>query len=168
MSDAIETIDAGRIEILSEFSVEYENDEEILAPHLAVIKKVFIGTLDNMVVFSSSAANGKRTPDMAMDRANFWLLVGMLDKALKGDFDGNAEESLYVERGADKLGVGLNSNFPHGLTAPFERVYLINLRPLFLNEGDSLDQGYAGLKLPRKSAERLYAEMRKLTAEKMI
>jgi len=165
MSEAVETIDASRMEILSEFPVEYENDEETLAPHLSSVKKVFIGALNDFIVFASSAANGQATPDLALDKNNLSLLTELLGKALKGDFDG---ESLYVESGADKLSVGVNSNFPHTLTAPFERIYLINLRPIFLNEGDSLDQGYAGLKLPPKSAARLCEEMKKLIAEKKI
>src|SRR5207237_4377661 len=117
----------------------------------------------------SSAQNGKRTPDLAVDKSNFPRLIEMLDKALKGDFDNvNGEESLYVESGKDKLGVGVNSNFPHSQTAPFERIYLINLRPVFFNAGDSLDQGYAGLKLPRKSAARLFDVMKKLIEERKI
>ncbi|HEY0429749.1 MAG TPA: hypothetical protein VGC76_18345 [Pyrinomonadaceae bacterium] len=165
MSDAIETIDASRMEILSEFAVEYVGDEETLAPHLSSVKKVFIGKLDGLAVLSSSAANGQMTPDLALDKSNFSLLAEMLDKTLKGDF---TEESLYVENGEDKLGVGVNSNFPHTLTAPFERIYLINLRPIFLNEGDRLDQGYAGLKLPPQSAARLCEEMKNLIAENRI
>jgi hypothetical protein len=168
MSDSIETIDRSRIEILSEFAVEYENDEETLAAHLATIKRVFIGSLDDFAVLASSAANGQMTPDLALDKSNFTVLTEMLDKCLKADFEGENGESLYVEAGADKLGVGINSNFPHTLTAPFERVYLINLRPIFLNEGDSLDQGYAGLKVPLKSALQLLAEMKNLLAEKRI
>jgi len=153
------------MEVLSEFPVEYENDEETLAPHLSSLKKVFIGSLNGFAVFASSAANGRITPDLAFDKGNFSVLTGMLDKALKGDFEGG---NLYVESGADKLSVGVNGNFPHTLTAPFERIYLINLRPIFLNEGDSLDQGYAGLKLPPKSAARLCEEMKNLIADKKI
>jgi len=165
MSDAFETIDAKKMEILSEFPVEYENEEETLAPHLASLKKVFIGSLNGFAVLASSAANGQITPDLAFDKGNFPVLTEMLVKTLKGDFDG---ESLSVESGADKLSVGVNSNFPHTLTAPFERIYLINLRPVFLNEGDSLDQGYGGLKLPPKSAARLCEEMKNLISEKKI
>jgi hypothetical protein len=165
MSDAVETIDVSRMKVLSEFPVEYENDEETLAPHLSSLKKVFIGSLNGFAVLSSSAANGQITPDLAFDKGNVSVLTGMLEKALKSDFEG---ESLYVESGADKLSVGVNSNFPHTLTAPFERIYLINLRPIFLNEGDSLDQGYAGLKLPPKSAARLCKEMKNLIADKKI
>lgn len=165
MSKAVETIDASRMEVLSEFTVEYENGEKISAPHLSSLKKVFIGSLNGYAVLSSSAANGQITPDLAFDKGNFPVLTEMLDKCLKGDFDG---ESLNVESGADKLSVGVNSNFPHTLTAPFERIYLLNLRPIFLNEGDSLDQGYAGLKLPPKSAARLCEEMKNLLAEKKI
>jgi hypothetical protein len=165
MSDAVETIDASRIEILSEFAVEYENDEETLAPHLSSLKKVFIGKLNGFAVLASSAANGQMSPDLALDKSNFSLLSELLDKCLKGDF---AEDGLYVQSGADKLGVGVNSNFPHTLTAPFERIYLINLRPIFLNEGDKLDQSYAGLKLPPKSAARLYKEIQNLIAENGI
>ena len=165
MSDAVETIDASRIEILSEFPVEYRGEEETLAPHLSSVKKVFIGSLDDLIVFSSSAADGQATPDLALDKSNLSLLAEMLGKTLKSD---SAEESLYVESGADKLGVGVNSNFPHTLTAPYERVYLINLRPIFLNEGDKLDQGYAGLKLPPPGAERLCREMKNLLAENRI
>jgi hypothetical protein len=165
MSDAVTTIDASRMEILSEFAVEYAGDEETLAPHLSSVKRVYIGSLDDLVVFSTSAANGRATPDLAMDKSNFSLLSEMLDRTLKGDL---TEESLYVESGEDKLGVGVNSNFPHTLTAPFERIYLINLRPILLNEGDKLDQGYAGLKLPPKSAARLSEEMKNLLAENRI
>jgi hypothetical protein len=168
MSDAVEKIDASEMEILCEFPVEYDNDEEILAPHLASVKKVFIGGLDGLAVLSSSAPNAQMTPDLAFDKTNFSLLTEMLGKALKGDFAGQSEEGLYVESGRDKLGVGVNSNFPHSLTAPFERIYLINLRPIFLNEGDKLDQGYAGLKLPPKSAARLFEEMKNLIAQKRI
>jgi hypothetical protein len=165
MSDAVKTIDAGRMTILTEFPVEYAADEETLAPHLAAVRRVFIGSLDDLVVFSSSAPNGQATPDLAMDKSNFSLLTELLDKCLKGDL---TEDGFYVESGEDKLGVGVNSNFPHTLTAPFERVYLINLRPIFLNEGDRLDQGYAGLKLPPESAARLCEEMKNLLAEKKI
>jgi hypothetical protein len=165
MSDAVETIDASRMEVLSEFPVEYTGDEEMLAPHLAVVKKVFIGKLDGLAVLASSAADGQMTPDLALDKNNFQVLSGMLDKFLKGD---STEEGLYVESGADKLGVGINSNFPHTLTAPFERVYLINLRPIFFNGEDALDQSYAGLKLPPQSAERLCREMLNLLAENKI
>ena len=173
MSDAdatVETIDAGRIEILSELPVEYEASEETLAPHLASIRRVFIGVVDDFAVFSSSSAGGRMTPDLALDKSNFSLLTELLEKCLKNDFGGasGAEESLYVERGKDKLGAGVNRNFPHTLTAPLERIYLINLRPIFLNEGDTLDQGYAGLKLPRTSAARLAEEMKKLIAESRI
>lgn len=165
MSEAVETIDASRMEVLSEFPVEYENDEQTLAPHLSAVKKVFIGALNDFAVLSSSAGNGEATPDLAFDKGNFPVLTEMLDKVLKGDFEG---ESLSVESGADKLSVGVNSNFPHTLTAPFERIYLLNLRPVFFNEGDGLDQSYAGLKLPPKSAARLCDEMKKLIAEKKI
>ncbi len=165
MSEAVETVDARRMEVLSEFPVEYDNDEETLAPHLSSLKKVFVGKLNGFAVLSSSAANGQMTPDLAMDKSNFSVLTEMLEKTLKGD---SAEESLNVESGADKLSVGVNSNFPHTLTAPLERIYLLNLRPIFLNEGDSLDQGYAGLKLPPKSAARLCEVMKKLIAEKKI
>ncbi|MET0753130.1 MAG: hypothetical protein ABWZ66_07145, partial [Pyrinomonadaceae bacterium] len=164
-SEAVEKIDASRMEVLSEFPVEYDNDEETLTPHLASLKKVFVGKLNGFAVLSSSASIGQMTPDVAFDKGNFPVLTEMLDKALKGDFDG---ESLSVESGADKLSVGVNRNFPHTSTAPLERIYLINLRPVFLNEGDSLDQGYAGLKLPSKSAARLCEEMKKLLAEKKI
>lgn len=163
MGDAYETIDAGRMEILREFPVEYMGEEETLVPHLSTVKRVFIGSLDDLIVFASSGGNDQPTPDLAMDKNNFTLLTEMLEKCLSG---GRADENQYVESGADKLGVGVNNNFPQTLTAPFERVYLINLRPIFLKEGDSLDQGYAGLKLPPQGAVRLCAEMKNLLAER--
>lgn len=168
MNEEAEKIDSSQMSILSEISVDYENEEEILVPHLSAIKKVYIGVLDNLAIFSSSSKNGVISADLAFEKSNFGLLTNLLEKVLKREFDEQNSESLYRENGKDKLGAGVNSNFPHNLTATFERIYLINLRPLILNINDNLDQGYSGLKLPRKSAQLLLEEMKKLiTANKI-
>ena len=162
MNSSAETIDIGRMRILSEFPVRYENDEDRLIPHLANIEKCLIGALGNLIILAVLVrGNGNLSFQVAFEKENIPIVAGKILEAINNPDETNPE---IIEKGQDKLMIGVQSNFPHNLLAPFSRIFIKNLRPV-VNQGQNLDQSYWDLSLPVKSAQILSNELNSLTVE---
>jgi hypothetical protein len=167
MDEEIEIIDLDQMRILREFPLAYENDEEKLVPHLANFESCAVGVLENLVVLTvKTKGNEERSFQVAFDRENAATVAARLKEVLKNSAETEIENEI-IERGADKLLIGIRSNFPHNLLAPYVRAFIKNLRAIAAR-GQNLDQRYWDLSLPPKAAEKLAEELENLINEQKI
>jgi hypothetical protein len=167
MDEEIEIIDLDEMRVLREFPIEYENDEEKLVPHLANVETCAVGVLKNLIVLTvKTKGNEERSFQVAFDKQNAETVAARLKEVLKNSAETNIENEI-IERGADRLLIGMRSNFPHNLLAPYVRAFIKNLRPVAAN-GQNLDQRYWDLSLPPKAAEKLTEELENLIDEQKI
>lgn len=160
MDEEIEIVDSGAMRTLSQFAVEYDDDEQTLSPEFTNIAECFIKTNDVFVVI---ATNSKGSPEpvgnIAFERGNLALVAKNLGDVLAGKLRETGADSLKFESGADEMIFSADSVFPLNQPLPRERVTISNLREMEL---DGLE--FMQLALPIRAAERLFEELKKLTA----
>jgi hypothetical protein len=167
MDEEIEIIDLDHMRVLREFPLMYENDEEKLVPHLANIESCAVGVLENLIVLTvRTKGNEERSFQVGFERENSETVAARLKDVLKNSAGTDVENEI-IERGADRLLIGIRSNFPHNLLAPYVRAFIKNLRPVAAR-GQNLDQRYWDLSLPPRAAEKLAEELENLIQEQEI
>ncbi|HEX9959396.1 MAG TPA: hypothetical protein VGB00_00520 [Pyrinomonadaceae bacterium] len=167
MDEEIEIIDLNEMRVLREFPLMYENDEEKLVPHLANVESCAVGVLKNLVVLTvRTKGNEERSFQIAFDRQNAETVAAKLKDVLKNSAETGVENEI-TERGADSLLIGIRSNFPHNLLAPYVRAFIKNLRAVAAR-GQNLDQRYWDLSLPPRAAQKLAEELENLIEEQKI
>ena len=159
MDEEIEMVDSGSMRILSEFAVEYDEDERLLSPDFTNLAECFIKTDDDWIVI---ATNSKGSPEavgnVAFEGGNVALVAENLSDVLSGKLREEGTDSLKFERGGDEMVFSADSVFPLNQPVPRERVTISNLRELEL---DGLE--FMQLALPVKAAEKLCEELKKLS-----
>ena len=160
MDEEIEIVDSSAMRILSEFAVEYDEEERLLSPDFTNIAECFIKTDDELIVI---ATNSKGSPEavgnIAFERGNLALVAENLSDVLAGKLRETGEDSLKFKSGADEMVFSADSVFPLNQPLPRERVTISNLREMEL---DGLE--FLQLALPIKAAEKLCEELKKLSA----
>ncbi len=158
MSEEPEIIDSSKMEVLSEFPLEYENDEEITKAESTAAVNLYIGVMGNDVAISSLSRNTHETRgDLVVEKQNILFIAESINKLL--DKEKPWEESINKENGKDKLLIYYSSSWANNLPAPFERIVVRNRRNYVL---DRLEAMFLGLELPPKMAQRLADEITKL------
>lgn len=159
MSEEIETVDSGAMRILSEFAVEYDEDENLLSPDFTNLAECFIKTGGDWIVI---ATNSKGSPEavgnVAFESQNIAFVAEKLSDVLSGKLREDGTDSLKFARGGDEMVFSADSVFPLNQPVPRERVSISNLRELEL---DGLE--FMQLALPIKAAEKLCEELKKLS-----
>ena len=159
MDEEIEIVDSSAMRILSEFAVEYDEDEQLLSPDFTNIAECFIKTGGDWIVI---ATNSKGSPEavgnIAFEMQNLALVAENLGDVLAGKLRDEARDSLTFKSGGDEIVVSADSVLPLNQLVPRERVTISNLREMEL---DGLE--FMQLALPVKAAERLHKEFKKLS-----
>lgn len=159
MDEEIEIVDSGAMENVSEFVVEYDDEEQLLSPDFTNIAECFIKTGDGWIVI---ATNSKGSPEavgnIAFEIQNLALVAENLGDVLAGKLRDEAKDNLKFKSGGDEIIFSADTVFPLNQLIPRERVTISNLRELEL---DGLE--FMQLALPIKAAERLYEELKKLS-----
>lgn len=157
MAEAAEKIDSSQMKILSEFSVEYENDEEITKPDSAEKKKVFLCSLDeNVIVAYQSRITGRIVSVIVFEKDNAFEVGKTINKIL--DSREPWSEPAEIEEGKDKILITYSSSWAHNLPAPLERINVYNRRNYELDELRAQDMW---LSLPPKMAKKFADEIEK-------
>lgn len=163
MNDEAEIIDSSKMEILSEFSIEYD-EEEIASPSSTNGKNCFIKTSDGWVVFAAnSKGSDEATGEVAFEQGSFKQLSQELEAVLSGKLYEEKLDALTFQNGKDKMIISATSNLPLNQFAWVNRVNISNLREIEL---DGIE--YGELSLPVKAARKLHQEMKRLIAEEKI
>lgn len=156
MTEDIEKFDSSELNILSEFPIEYDNDEEITVPHNAEKSHVLLGTLDE------SAALGyrwKKTNEAVVsvifEKSNIQLIADGIEKLLNEKEPWNAP--LEFDGGRDRILITYSSSWAHNLPAPLERVNVYNHGSYEL---DGLRAQDVWFSVPPKAANQLAQEIR--------
>ncbi len=158
MNEEPEIIDSSKMEILSEFPLEYENDEEITKAESTARVNLYIGVMENDVVISSLSRNTHEIRgDLVVEKQNILFVAESINKLL--DKEKPWEESIKKESEKDDLLIYYSSSWANNLPAPFERIVVRNRRNYVL---DRLEAMFLGLELPPKMAQRLADEITKL------
>ncbi len=163
MNEEMEIVDSSKMEILSEFSVEYD-DEEIESPSSTNIKNCFIKSGGEWIVFAAnSKGSDEAVGDVAFERSSFKQLSRELEAVLSGKLYKEKLDALEFENGRDQMIVSATSNLPLNQFAWVNRVNISNLRQIELD-----DLEYGSFSLPVKAAQKLSREMNRLIAEGKI
>lgn len=158
MDETAEIIDSSQMNVLSEFSLEYENDEEITKAESTTRVKLYLGTLKDDVIISSLSRNTQEMQgDLVVEKQNIRFVGESINELLKKEKPW--EESIKEESGKDKILITYSSSWAHNLPAPFERINVYNRRNYEL---DGLRSRDWWLTLPPKMAQRLADEITKL------
>lgn len=158
MNQETEIINSSRMTVLSEFPVEYENDEQITKPEDAEKADLYICSLDeNIVVAYRSAKTGRRISELVFEKTNVSAVAGSVDKLLETENPWDAP--LEIESGRDKILITYSSSWAGNLPAPLERINVYNRRDYELDDLRARD---VWLSLPPKTARRFAVEMTKL------
>jgi hypothetical protein len=158
MNEEPEIIDSSKMEVLSEFPLEYENDEEITKAESTAGIKLYVGIMENDVIISSLSRNTHEVRgDLVVEKQNILFVAESIKELLNRDKPW--EESIKKESGKDKLLIYYSSSWAHNLPAPFERVVVRNRRNYVV---DRLESTFLGLELPPKMAQRFADEITKL------
>lgn len=158
MNDEVEIIDSSKIEILSEFPLEYESDEEITKAEGTAGIKLYVGIRENDVIISSLSRNTHEVRgDLVVEKQNILFVAESMKELLNRDKPW--EESIKKESGKDKLLIYYSSSWAHNLPAPFERINIENKRNYELDDLRSRDWW---LILPPRMAQRFADEITKL------
>ncbi|MDQ3323974.1 MAG: hypothetical protein M3525_16290 [Acidobacteriota bacterium] len=146
------------MEVLSEFPLEYDNDEEITKSESTSRIKTYIGIIENNVIISSLSRNtGEITGDLVVEKRNIVFIADSINELLNREKPW--EESIKAESGKDKLLIYYSSSWANNLPAPFERVNIENKRNYELDNLRSRDWW---LILPPRMAQKLADEIAKL------
>lgn len=160
MDEEIEIVDSGAMKVLSEFAVEYDEEEQVLSPDFTNIAECFIKADEKWIVVATNSKGSRdAVGNIAFERGNLALVAENLGGVLAGKLRETGAESLKFESGADEMIFSADSVFPLNQLVPRERVTISNLRELEL---DGLE--FMQLALPEKAAEKLFEELKKLTA----
>ena len=163
MNEEPEIVDSTNMEILSEFSVEYD-DEEIASPSSTNIKKCFIKAFDGWVVFATNSKGlDEAIGNVAFERGSFIQLSQELEAVLSGKLYEEKLDALTFQNGKDEMIISATSNLPLNQFAWMNRVNISNLRQIELDEIE-----YGELSLPVKAVRKLHQEMKRLIAEGKI
>lgn len=158
MNEETEIIDSSKMEVLSEFPLEYENDEEITKAESTARIKLYIGIMENNVVISSLSRNTQEIRgDLVVEKQNILFVAESINKLL--DKEKPWVEVIKKESGEDKLLIYYSSSWANNLPAPFERVNTENKRKYKL---DGLRSQILDLDLPPRMAQKLANEITKL------
>ena len=158
MNEEPEIIDSSKMEVLSEFPLEYENDEEITKAESTSRIKTYVGVIGNNVIISSLSKNTHEiTGDLVVEKRNIMFIAESINELL--DREKAWEESIKKESGKDKLLIYYSSSWANNLPAPFERINIENKRNYELDDLRSRDWW---LILPPRMAQRLADEITKL------
>ncbi|HXH70519.1 MAG TPA: hypothetical protein VNI60_09335 [Pyrinomonadaceae bacterium] len=163
MSEEIEIIDSTNMEILSEFPVEYDEDE-LKSPSSTNIKNYFIKASDRWIVFTAnSKGSDEAVGDVAFERSSFKQLSQELEAVLAGKLYEEKLDALIFENGRDKMIISATRNLPLNQFAWVNRVNVSNLREIELDEIE-----YGSLSLPVEAARKLHREMQRLISKGKI
>ncbi len=158
MNDEAEIIDSSKMEVLSEFPLEYENNEEITKAESTEGIKLYIGMLKNDVIISSlSRINNEVRGDLVVEKQNIVFIAESINRLL--DKEKPWTEPIEYENGKDDLLIYYLSSWAHNLPAPFERIVVRNRRNYIL---DRLRSIIIGIELPPRMAQRFADEITKL------
>lgn len=162
MDEEFEIVDSSAMRILSEFAVEYDDEEQNLSPDFTNLAECFIKTDDVFIVI---ATNSKGSPEaignVAFEIQNTVAVAENLSAVLAGTLSETGEDSLTFKSGADDLVFSADSVFPLNQPLPRERVTISNLREMEL---DGLE--FLQLALPVKAVERLCEELKMIDTKK--
>lgn len=160
MDEEPEIIDSTNMEILSEFLIEYD-EEEISSPSSTNGKNCFIKASDGWIVFAAnSKGSDEAIGEVAFERASFKQLSQELEAVLSGKLYKEKLDALTFQNGKDEMIISATSNLPLNQFAWVNRVNISNLRQIELDEIE-----YGELSFPVKAARRLHQEMKRLIAE---
>jgi hypothetical protein len=158
MSQQIENIDSKRARTISEFLLEYENDEEITKPDAAQRARLFIGVLDDDVIVSSQSRNtGEIWGNIAIEKRNINFVAESIEKLLGAEKPW--ETPIEYENGKDRLLIYYGSSWAHNLPAPFERINVRNRRNYEMDGLRSID---VEMELPPRMAQKFAEQIKKL------
>ncbi len=83
MNEEPEIIDSSRMEVLSEFPLEYENDEEITKAESTARVKLYIGIMENDVIISSLSRNTHEIRgDLVVEKQNILFVAKSINEFL--------------------------------------------------------------------------------------
>ncbi len=158
MNKEPEIIDSNQMKVLSNFPIEYENDEEITKPESAEKAELSICSLDkNIIIAYRSKKSGRLISEIIFDKQNILLVAKNVDKLLSEEKPW--DKPIEFENGKDKLLITYSSSWAHNLPAPFERINIYNRRNYEL---DNLQSRDIWLSLPPEMAQRFADEITKL------
>lgn len=159
-NEELEIVDSTSMEILSEFAVEYDQ-EELDSPSSTNIKSCFIKASGEWVVLAtSSKGSGVAMGDVAFGRGAFKQLSQELEAVLGGKLHREKLDALTFSSGRDEMIVSATSSLPLNQLAWVNRINIANLREIELDE-----VGYGELSLPVEAAKKLHQEMQRLVGE---
>ncbi|MDQ3323397.1 MAG: hypothetical protein M3525_13350, partial [Acidobacteriota bacterium] len=137
MNEEAEIIDSSKMEILSEFPLEYENDEEITKAESTARTKLYIGTIGSDVIISSLSRNTNEIRgDLVVEKQNIVFVGESINELLNREKPW--EESIKKESGKDKLLIYYSSSWANNLPAPFERIVVRNRRNYVLDRLEAM------------------------------
>jgi len=132
MNEEPEIIDSSRMEVLSEFPLEYENDEEITKAESTAGIKLYVGIMENDVIISSLSRNTHEVRgDLVVEKQNILFVAESIKELL--DKEKPWTEPIEYENGKDDLLIYYSSSWAHNLPAPFERIVIRNRRNYVLD-----------------------------------
>lgn len=158
MTENVEKFDTSRMEILSEFPVKYDNDEEITKPQDSDKAKIYIASLnENVVIAYQSRKTGRIVSDIVFEKDSILSVGKGVNEVLEKDEPW--KEPVEYEKGRDNVLITYSSSFGHDVVAPLERVNVYNRRNYEL---DGLRAQDMWLSLPPRMAKKLADETEKL------
>ncbi len=83
MSEEPEIIDSSKMEVLSNFPLEYQNDEEITKAESTARVKLYIGIMENDVIISSLSRNTHEIRgDLVVEKQNILFVAKSINEFL--------------------------------------------------------------------------------------
>ena len=163
MNETPEIVDSTDMEILSEFPVEYDQNE-LESPSSTNMNNCFIKASDIWIVFAAnSKGSDEAVGNVAFERSTFDRLSRELEAVLAGKLHDEKMDALTFENGSDKMIISATSNLPLNQFAWVNRINISNLREIELD-----DLEYGQISLPVEAARKLHGEMKRLIAEGKI
>lgn len=157
MTENVETFDSKQMEILTEFPVEYDNDEEITVPQNAEKSHVLLARLgENLVIGYRWKKTGEAVGSVIFENRNILSVADGIVKLLNEEEPWNAP--LEFDAGRDKVLITYSSSWAHNLPAPLERVNVYNHGSY---EFDGLRAHDVWFSVPPKFAQKLADEIKK-------
>lgn len=145
--------------VLSEFPLEYENDEEITKAEDTEGTRLYIGSSGSDIIIGQlSRITNRIRGVLLVEKQNLLFIGESIDELL--DREKPWEESIKLESGKDKLLIYYSNSWAHNLPAPFERVNVENSGRNY--ELDNLRSRDIWLSLPPKMAQKLADEIQRL------
>jgi hypothetical protein len=158
-----EVVDSKDAKIISEVSVEYENDEEITKPESTQEEKILIGFLNDDVLILGLSKKNKDVYGMSViKKENILFVAESIEKLLneekpwekRFEFKESENDSF-----ADNIEVLFISSWSHNLIAPFERIVIRNRRKYVI---DDLRSNIIEPEIPIKTAKKLSEKLKEI------